>query len=411
VEPDRSMHFTEWSGDYAGTANPVALTLTGDTRITANFSPNLPAPLPPRAAGKKSFVARWKWADDAAPEGELSVASDSAFTRLVPGYEARYVVNETDCSVTGLVEGKDYWYRVRRYLQDDSLSAWSPKMKVRTGTAMPAFRHLLSEVPVSKGVTQQFPLASLASGTGALAARSSNTDALQPLVSPGGLLLQYRWKNGIGSALVTMSLTHPAGIYSVSYLTRVTQATGSVAIVQLGALTNTATGAAQEVVLENRTGKRIYGVRLRAKGLDQAAWLLNQTGLEPNGVAPIIELPCVLAPGDRLTVQLLYHNAYKRQARTREAGYKAWAVMPPLTGSPQDKGALNVARLEAYQGARMVGLQVDRNRLYSFQYSDDGTTWVPCVPSLRATSNYLSWMDLDDDAPVFRQYRVLDAGL
>jgi hypothetical protein len=170
VEPDRSMHFTEWSGDYAGTANPVALTLTGDTRITANFSPNLPAPLPPRAAGKKSFVARWKWADDAAPEGELSVASDSAFTRLVPGYEARYVVNETDCSVTGLVEGKDYWYRVRRYLQDDSLSAWSPKMKVRTGTAMPAFRHLLSEVPVSKGVTQQFPLASLASGTGALAA-------------------------------------------------------------------------------------------------------------------------------------------------------------------------------------------------------------------------------------------------
>jgi hypothetical protein len=58
---------------------------------------------------------------------------------------------------------------------------------------------------------------------------------------------------------------------------------------------------------------------------------------------------------------------------------------------------------------RLLGLPVIGNRLYAVGYSDDaGASWVTNTPAIRATANYLMWLDLE--AASNRLHQVLDAG-
>ena len=60
----------------------------------------------------------------------------------------------------------------------------------------------------------------------------------------------------------------------------------------------------------------------------------------------------------------------------------------------------------------MLDLPANCNRLYAIGESDNGgTNWLFRPPAIRATANYLMWLDMDDAAPSNRLYRVLDRGL
>jgi hypothetical protein len=410
--PDPSYAFKGWTGDLTNSANPLHLAMVGDVSITAVFGLVSPGILPPRTIGKKSFTARWTWVEKGAPEGEISVAADAAFATPVTGYAVRYVINRSECLVTNLLAGHDYWYRVRRVMPDARVSNWSPSMKVHTGTGMPVFKNLLSEAPAAKGVNQEFALSGLASGSGSLAVKSSDPTAVAAAISNGVLTLRYVWKGAAPSARLTLTLTHPGTGYKAAYATVVSRSTGGVSIVGTSALTNAGESVAQAVTLENRTGRMAYGLRLRAGGLDNPDWLISRTGLDPVSHAAIVELPCVWPAGSQAVVRLVYNNAYKKQARTRPVTYRAWAVLPPIGEDPLETGTMAISQRDAYDGLWLLGLPASRNRYYAVYQSDnDGASWTMNAPTIRATANFLMWLDTDPAAPTNRLYRVKDNGM
>ncbi len=410
--PNPSYFFTEWTGGLADTNNPVAILMDSDKSVTASYRPTMLKVLPPSKIAQKSFTARWEWAEGGAPEGELSIVLDiDGFPQYVPGYWNRYVNNASECVITNLFSGKDYWYRVRRLMPDGSHSTWSSDVKVRTGKGMPAFKNLLSDGPVSKGISQQFALTTLISGTGTLKVKSSNTEAVNPVLTADTLTLQYLWKT-TSSAKVTLTLTHPTTGYKESYGAVMSRAGGSVAVVGQSALTNAGTVAAQEVTLENQTGGMVFGVRVRAFGLDNQDWLLNRTGLDPVSKTAIMELPCVWPDGSQMVVRMVYNLAYKKQAKTRQVTYGAWTIMTPLSGTMPVSEDLTIAQQDLYDQLWLLGMPANRNRLYAVYHSDDGgDSWVKEAAVLRATGNYLMWMDTDESAPEGRLYRVVDQGM
>ncbi len=411
--PGLSYFFNGWTGDRIDTNAMVSFIMDGDKCLTAVYGPTAPVVLPSKLINGKAFTARWMWVAGGAPEGELSVVRDvDGLFQYVPGYSNRYVNNVAEYGVTNLLSGTDYWYRIRRVMPEGSVSAWTSLVKVKPGPGTPAFRHLLGEAPVSKGIIQEFALSNLVSGVGVVKAKSSNTNAVQATVSAGVLTLRYLWKDTNLSAKVTLVVTHPAAGDKGYHGTTVNRAAGPVAIVSYSALTNAGAGVAQEVTLENRTGRMVYGVRVRTFGLDQPVWLVNRTGLDPLSGAAIREIPCVWPAGARRVVRLVYHSAYQKQARTRPVAYGVWAILTPMNGAMPENGEMAIARQEAYDGLQLLALPANRNRLYRvFHSDDDGATWTLNLPRIRATANYLMWLDTDDAAPSNRLYRVMDMGM
>ncbi len=407
--PDDSYLFSEWSGDASGSDNPLALTMDADKVVTAVFVPAPPTALPPRTIAKKSFTARWRWVEGGAPEGELSVARDTNFTDLVAGFESLYLCNDTEISVTGLKANRDYWYRVRRLTDWSGESVWSKAVKVRTGDGLPVFPALLCEAPVGKGSWQEFSLASLASGTGVLTVTSSDTNSVNVLLTDESLFLHYRWKVKNATAVITLKAKHPETGYKATYEAVLSQAPGLVAVIEESALTNAGKRVAQEVTLENQTGRLLFGVRLKVSGLDNPAWMVNRSGFTPFTGEPIREIPCVWPAGARLVVRVVFHSDYLTQAGPAE--YSANAILPPLNGVEPQSSDLTITRSAAYEddGLWLLGLPVIGNRLYTVSQSDDaGANWIPSAPPIRATANYLMWLDVE--AMGERLYMVQDAG-
>jgi hypothetical protein len=113
-----------------------------------------------------------------------------------------------------------------------------------------------------------------------------------------------------------------------------------------------------------------------------------------------------------MVVRVLLSGDYAVQAASRPVVYRASAVMPPLNeiqpqlfGLPLEQNVI----YEGDEGMRLMGLPVIGNRLYTVGYSDDaGASWVTNAPAIRATANYLMWLDLE--AASNRVYEVEDAG-
>ncbi len=409
---DESYVFGEWLGDATGADNPLDLTMDGDKVVTAWFVPVAPKALPPRTIAKKAFTARWQWVAGGAPEGELCVAADAGFDNRVPGYAARYVCNITECKVTNLVANRDYWFRVRRLTALSGESVWSKAVKVRTGKGMPAFSSLLFDSPVSKGVTQEFALTNLTSGTGVLTVKSTDANAVSARLTENALFLSYPWRGTGATARVTLTLKHPETGYKSAYEVVLAKA-APLAVVATGALTNAGKRVVQDVTLENRTGGPVYGVHVRVNGLNNPAWMINRSGFSMNSGEAIQEIPCVCPAGSQIVVRVAFHADYAKQAKKNPVSYWAGAVIPPLNAIPPRLFGLPVAQNAVYEndaGMRLLGFPVIGNRWYSVRHSEDaGANWVSNTPAIRATFIYMMWLDLDSDSN--RVYQVLDAGM
>jgi hypothetical protein len=369
-----------------------------------------PLALPPRTIARKSFTARWRWVAGGAPEGELSVASDAGFVNPVPGYTSRYLCNLTECGVTNLTADRDYWYRVRRITAWSGASGWSKAMKVRTGAGLPVFTALLYDAPVSDGSCQEFALTNLAAGSVILTAKSSDTNSVNTVLTTNALFLHYLWKDTGTSARITLTAKHAETGYKASYEAVLSQTIGKVVVAEVGALTNVGKRLVQEVTLENQTGGRVFGIRLRVDKLDKPNWVVNRSGISPYvEQQAILEYPCVWPAGSQLVVRVVFHADYAKQARTRPAGYWAGAILPPLNGTEPITTALPIVKSAEYEdgGLWRLGLPVLGNRWYAVLQSDDaGASWVTNVPAVRATANYLQWLDLA--AGTNRLYEVKD---
>jgi hypothetical protein len=410
--PNESYLFSEWLGDARGTENPLALTMDGNKGVTAWFGPVAPKALPPSAIKKKAFTARWRWVEGGAPEGELSVAPDAGFVNPVPGYEARYVCNITECNVSNLVANRDYWYRVRRQTAWSGASDWSKAMKVHTGGGMPVFTSLLHDAPAGSGICQEFALTNLVAGSALLTVKSSDTNNVSVVLTTNALFLHYLWKGTGATARITLTTKHPETGHKASYEAVVSQPGGRVVVVEVGPLTNAGKRLAQEVRLENQTGRRVFGVRLRVDKLDNPDWVRNRSGFSPyDEQQAILEYPCVWPAGSQLVVRVVFREDYLKQSGQRPAEYWAGAILPPLNGKEPITTTPSLAGSAAYEdaGLWLLDLPVIGNRWYSVLQSDDaGVSWTTNAPAIRATAHYLMWLDLE--AATNRLYRVQEAG-
>jgi len=74
--------------------------------------PTAPVATDATSVTSSSFVANWNFTENAT-EYFLDVATDSAFTSLVAGYDNKSVGNVTSASVVGLTDAYTYYYRTR----------------------------------------------------------------------------------------------------------------------------------------------------------------------------------------------------------------------------------------------------------------------------------------------------------
>jgi hypothetical protein len=347
-----------------------------------------------------------------APEGELSVASDAGFVNPVPGYESLYVCNVTECGVTNLAANRDYWYRVRRLTAWSGASDWSKAMKVRTGTGMPVFTSLVQDAPASSGSCQEFALTNLVAGSALLTVNSFDTNNVNVVLTTNALFLHYRWKGTGATERIALAAKHPGTGYKASYEAVLSKPAGRVEVVDVGALTNAGKRLAQEVRLENQTGRRVFGVRLRVDKLDNPDWVRNRSGFSPyDEQQAILEYPCVWPAGSQLVVRVVFREDYLKQSGQRPAEYWAGAILPPLNGKEPITTTPSLAGSAAYEdaGLWLLDLPVIGNRWYSVLQSDDaGVSWTTNAPAIRATAHYLMWLDLE--AATNRLYRVQEAG-
>ena len=97
--------------DEVGTTPVILLNSDGDDDTTL---PGVPIPSEATSVLSTSFSANWGLTENATGY-YLDVATDSAFTLFVSGFENKDVSNVATYSVTGLTTATIYYFRVRAY--------------------------------------------------------------------------------------------------------------------------------------------------------------------------------------------------------------------------------------------------------------------------------------------------------
>ncbi|MCX6122023.1 MAG: FG-GAP-like repeat-containing protein [Ignavibacteriales bacterium] len=120
---------------FNGGSSPVSNSITVTTS-SGGTAPNAPTATLATTIQQTSFAANWNSVTSATGY-RLDVATNSEFTAFVTGFNDRDVANVTACSVTGLIEGTTYYYRVRAY-NTGGTSVSSNVITVTTSPAPPA---------------------------------------------------------------------------------------------------------------------------------------------------------------------------------------------------------------------------------------------------------------------------------
>ncbi|HAL93058.1 MAG TPA: hypothetical protein DCM68_08565, partial [Verrucomicrobia bacterium] len=116
-----------WSGDFGRYGN-------GDHGFMVKVwwryvKPSAPVPYYQIDVGLTSFTAGWEGAADSWALGyRVDVATDAAFTQILPSYNNVDAGPMTTLAVSGLTQGRLYYYRVRAY----NYSGTSPNSSVKT---------------------------------------------------------------------------------------------------------------------------------------------------------------------------------------------------------------------------------------------------------------------------------------
>jgi len=93
------------------TGGPIEIELSGDED---NYAPSAPIALDATDIAETSFTANWYFNENTTGY-YLDVATDSAFSSMVTGYDNKDVLNVDSASVTGLTGATTYYYRLRAY--------------------------------------------------------------------------------------------------------------------------------------------------------------------------------------------------------------------------------------------------------------------------------------------------------
>ena len=404
--------------DVAGTGEVrIYSTAFGETAKASGFTylpPAAPTALPPTQISPSAFKAHWTAVSEA-DHYVLDVSASSNFTGFVASYSNQFVGIADSAWVSGLADGTWYWYRLRACASNDLQSLNSNVIGVPTGDGIPWVAVSNMNGMASSGGLQEFPLDLIFAGTGLTYSAVSDAPTVVGVeigAATGVLRLLY----GVpGTATITVTATHVATGYSVSYSFTVTVV--GAPDYGVGALTGTAMEVYQVITVTNTAQVLAAGVMVVVGNLDDPSYVLNRTSVNGDGDA-VVEYPHGLAPGAAVAIKIIYGRAYGAQVtRGDPATVVAHLVLPPLRAPPAAEAVASdvVGAWRSADGGMVIAFRTVPGLQYMVQYRDSLTdVWRNVYPCVTATGTVTYWADPGQpatdpnpqDAPS-RFYRIL----
>ncbi len=388
------------------------------TVVMANAFTYRPVPLAPTALSaidvtEAQFIARWVNNDETTTHYFIDVSTSTNFTAMTGMYSNWSAGDVTACLVTGLVDGVDYWYRVRAanpYGSGDS----SNLIEVPVSTNTPYVKQIITNGIVSANSSDVLLLSDLFNGSGMSYAVISNSNP--SLVSAsidavdGTLTLDYG--AGPGWASITVRCTDPGGFYVDSTVTvYVTddQPTWSAGDISL----NLANGLFEQTVsVTNTSAYDAQSVTLTVSDLSGGAALYNATGTDPDGNAEILWVG-TLAAGETMDFTLQYAVSDLRVTPSATVSVSLSLATPDV--ELDENKAVTLAGTAQCGDTFVIAFETTIGKTYYIQYADDllSGDWKTASPSITALTEKVQWVDsgppVTDEPGDSRCYRVIQA--
>ncbi len=276
----RSPAQNQWSGDYGWYG-------TGDHKFKVRVwwryvTPGAPVPDDPTGTNLTAFTATWHGAADSWASGyRVDVASDAAFAQILSAYSNVDAGAATTLAVSGLTEGRLYYYRVRA----NNYSGTSPNSAVRTvrlQNVLPTVGAIGAQTTADgRGISVPFTVSDPEPAAGSLAvtATSANT------------------------ALIPNANLYPMGSGS----------NRTVRIMPVPGLSGTADITISVQDADGGTSTRTFTVTVNAANRAPGA-AGSGTALEFDGVDDYLETPITNLGGSALTVEYWFRGSSLQSA-------------------------------------------------------------------------------------------------
>lgn len=413
------------------------ISIAGVTEITVSKGVTVPIPLPPAVpvaapatdVSAIGFTANWAASADALGYA-LDVATDSTFTTFVSGYNNFNVGNNLSASLTGLVSGTTYYYRVRA-VNAAGASANSATISVLVTppvTVAPVITSVTSATtmvgsPFTYTITaDNSPSGFYASGLPASLVLTASTGVISGTTvaaDVGQIPIVLTATNSIGlSAPVTLALTVLPAMTEVPAITSAATATGQqdVPFSYQIAATNMAasygvTGTLPAGVTLSGTTGLISGTPTVSGTFNVSVTATNTVGSSPAFPLAITINPPPPAITSALTASGTIGKAFNYQivASNSPTGYAA-ANLPAglvvngttgaITGTPATEGVSNVSLTAtnvtgASPAATLVLTVVPQAAVITSQLSVSGMVGVAFNYQITASNSPTSYAAAD----------------
>lgn len=339
------------------------------------------------------FTARWE-ATDNATNYLVDVSETNTFASFTGVYSNWSAGNATACLVTGLINGKTYYYRLRG-ANVYGISTNSNVIAVPVSTNTPYVQYETTNGVVSAGSSDAVDMTKLFHGVGMSysVVSNSNPALVTPSFMGSKLILDYV-PNVSGTACITVRATDNATGFWV-------ETTITVSVVPKPSVTlspivlNRQNGLYEQIVAVSNNSPTLaaHAVTLTVTNLSAGARLYNATGTDEHGNPEILWIG-TLAPLGSMNFTLQYYTA------ARGTVPSATVLASLSLEDPQSAvGGLVFGLSATYQNiggtqSFLIEFAAVPGRTYYIQYTSSlSNPWKTVQPGIIAPANRIQWID------------------
>ncbi|MEI6647523.1 MAG: MBG domain-containing protein [bacterium] len=367
----------------------------GSVTLTNGFTYQpVPAPVALSAVDvtTNGFTARWK-AADGATNYLIDVSGTNAFTSYAGIYNNWTIGDATACLVTGLTDGKTYFYRLRA-ANSYGVSTNSNTIEVPVSMNTPYIQYERTNGVASAGSSDVIDMTKLFHGSGMSysVVTNSNPALVTPSFIGSELILKYM-PGGSGSASITVRVTDSSTGFWVE--TTITVSVVSAPTLETGPMVfNAQIGLFEQNVTVSNTSPRVAkAVTLTVTNLPAGVTLNNATGVDEHGNSEI-QWTGTLAPHSSMVFKLQYYTKTRSVTPTSSV-VVSLSLEDPQTLISGTKFSINgepvtLGKTHAF----LIEFTAVPGRTYYIQYKALVTDpWKTVQPPIVAPVNRIQWID------------------